>query len=119
LNKKGKIAMQKPINHLDLIFSALSDKTRRQILSMLLLDDMAVTDIAEPFEMSLAAISKHLIILANAGLIERERHGRINWCKVQPESMREAIIWIESFGHLEMINLNALEEFIGTTIKIV
>ena len=111
--------MQKKNNHLDLVFSALSDKTRRQILSMLLLDDMAVTDIAEPFEISLAAISKHLIILANAGLIEREKRGRINWCKVQPDSMREAIIWIESFGHLEMINLDILEEFIETTIKIV
>ncbi|MCO4817385.1 MAG: winged helix-turn-helix transcriptional regulator, partial [Planktomarina temperata] len=48
---------------LDLIFSALSDPTRRQILTLLLEDDMAVTDVAEPFEMSLAAISKHLTVL--------------------------------------------------------
>ncbi|MCA8930348.1 MAG: winged helix-turn-helix transcriptional regulator, partial [Alphaproteobacteria bacterium] len=49
---------------LDTVFAALADPTRRQILSMLLEDDMAVTDVAEPFDMSLAAISKHLMILA-------------------------------------------------------
>ena len=54
---------------LNQIFSALADPTRRDILILLLEDDMAVTDIAEPFDMSLAAISKHLIVLNNAGLI--------------------------------------------------
>ena len=54
---------------LDTIFSALADPTRRAILTMLLEDDMAVTDVAEPFAMSLAAISTHLHILAEAGLI--------------------------------------------------
>ena len=58
---------------LDTVFAALADPTRRAILSMLLEDDMAVTDVAEPFEMSLAAISKHLTILTRAGLIQ-------HWC---------------------------------------
>ena len=62
---------------LNQIFSALADPTRREILMMLLEDDMAVTDIADPFDMSLAAISKHLIVLANAGLIAQERRGRV------------------------------------------
>ena len=57
---------------LNLIFQALGDGTRREILMMLLEDDMAVTDVAEPFEISLAAISKHLIILSKAGLIKQE-----------------------------------------------
>ena len=69
---------------LDLMFSALSDPTRRQILTLLLEDDMAVTDVAEPFEMSLAAISKHLTVLTNAGLIQQERRGRVKWCKLDP-----------------------------------
>ena len=60
---------------LNQIFSALADPTRRAILMMLLEDDMAVTDVAEPFDMSLAAISKHLIVLSNAGLILQERRG--------------------------------------------
>ena len=74
---------------LDLIFSALSDPTRRKILTLLLEDDMAVTDVAEPFEMSLAAISKHLSVLTTAGLIQQERRGRVKWCKLDPDAMQE------------------------------
>ncbi|MFN3578725.1 MAG: ArsR/SmtB family transcription factor, partial [Tabrizicola sp.] len=75
---------------LDAVFAALADPTRRAILTMLLEDDMAVTDVAEPFAMSLAAISKHLSVLADAGLISRERRGRVIWCKLEPEAMRAA-----------------------------
>ena len=57
---------------LDQVFAALADPTRRAILAMLLEDDMAVTDVAEPFEMSLAAISKHLGVLTAARLISQE-----------------------------------------------
>ena len=67
---------------LDEMFSALSDATRRQILIMLLEDDMAVTDVADPFDMSLPAISKHLNILSKAGLITQEKRGSVNWCKL-------------------------------------
>ncbi len=77
---------------LNQIFSALADPTRRDILILLLEDDMAVTDIAEPFDMSLAAISKHLIVLNNAGLILQERRGRVKWCKLDAEAIYEAFI---------------------------
>ena len=97
---------------LNQIFSALADPTRRGILIMLLEDDMAVTDIAEPFDMSLAAISKHLIVLSNAGLILQERRGRVKWCKLNTEAMHAAFIWIQSFGQLEPINLDSFEEFL-------
>ena len=75
---------------LDTTFQALADPTRRAILTMLLEDDMAVTDVAEPFEMSLAAISKHLGILSRAGLISQEQRGRVKWCKLEPAAMRDA-----------------------------
>ena len=97
---------------LNQIFSALADPTRRDILLLLLEDDMAVTDIAEPFDMSLAAISKHLIVLNNAGLILQERRGRVKWCKLNTEAMHAAFIWIQSFGQLEPINLDSFEEFL-------
>ena len=97
---------------LNQIFSALADPTRRDILMMLLEDDMAVTDVAEPFDMSLAAISKHLIVLSNAGLILQERRGRVKWCKLNTEAMHAAFIWIQSFGQLEPINLDSFEEFL-------
>jgi DNA-binding transcriptional ArsR family regulator len=97
---------------IDLVFAALSDGTRRQILTMLLEDDMAVTDVADPFEMSLAAISKHLTILMRAGLISQEKRGRVKWCKLEPDAMREAIVWIESFGQLKALNYDAFEDFL-------
>lgn len=99
---------------LDQLFSALADPTRREILVMLLEDDMAVTDVAEPFEMSLAAISKHLQILTKAGLISQEKRGRVNWCKLEPTSMKDASVWMESFGQFENVNLDAFESFLET-----
>lgn len=101
---------------LDAVFAALADPTRRAILSMLLEDDMAVTDVAEPFQMSLAAISKHLVILAAAGLISQEKRGRVKWCKLEPDALREASIWMQSFGQFEAVNLDAFERFLETEL---
>lgn len=97
---------------LDIIFAALADPTRRAILGMLLEDDMAVTDVAEPFQMSLAAISKHLGILADAGLISRERRGRVIWCKLEPDALRGASVWMQGFGQFEPVDLDAFERFL-------
>jgi len=97
---------------LDLIFAALADPTRRTILTMLLEDDMAVTDVAEPFQMSLAAISKHLGVLAEAGLITQEKRGRVKWCKLDPDAMRNASIWIQGFGLFEPVDYDALERLL-------
>ena len=97
---------------LDTVFSALADPTRRRILTMLLEDDMAVTDVAEPFEMSLAGISKHLGILTRAGLIAQEKRGRVKWCKLEPDAMRAASVWMQGFGQFEPVNLDAFERFL-------
>lgn len=97
---------------LDAVFAALADPTRRAILAMLLEDDMAVTDVAEPFKVSLAAISKHLGVLADAGLISRERRGRVIWCKLEPDALREASVWMQGFGQFEPLDLDAFERFL-------
>lgn len=97
---------------LDAVFAALADPTRRAILAMLLEDDMAVTDVAEPFDVSLAAISKHLAVLAEAGLISREKRGRVIWCKLEPEAMREASVWMRAFGQVDPLDLDAFERFL-------
>jgi len=99
-------------HRLDTVFSALADPTRRAILTMLLEDDMAVTDVAHPFDMSLAAISKHLGILSRAGLITQEQRGRVKWCRLDPEALRDASIWMQSFGQFEAIHLDAFERFL-------
>ncbi len=97
---------------LDSVFAALADPTRRAILAMLLEDDMAVTDVAEPFAISLAAISKHLQVLAEAGLISQEKRGRVKWCKLEPDAMREASVWMQGFGLMEGLDLDAFERFL-------
>lgn len=97
---------------LDTIFAALADPTRRAILGMLLEDDMAVTDVAAPFAVSLAAISKHLTVLAAAGLIRQERRGRIIWCKLEPNGLRSASVWMQGFGQFEPVDLDDFERFL-------
>jgi DNA-binding transcriptional ArsR family regulator len=99
-------------DRLDTVFAALADPTRRAILAMLLEDDMAVTDVAEPFSMSLAAISKHLTVLSDAGLVSREKRGRVIWCKLEPEAMREATVWMRGFGQVDPLDLDAFERFL-------
>lgn len=98
---------------LDTVFAALADPTRRAILAMLLEDDMAVTDVAEPFAMSLAAVSKHLQVLAAAGLISQEQRGRVKWCKLEPDALREASAWMQGFGLMESVDLDAFERFLA------
>jgi len=97
---------------LDHVFAALADPTRRAILAMLLEDDMAVTDVAEPFDMSLAAVSKHLVILSRAGLISQEKRGRVKWCKLEPEALKGASVWMQAFGQFEPVDLDAFERFL-------
>jgi DNA-binding transcriptional ArsR family regulator len=101
---------------LDAIFAALADPTRRAILSMLLEDDMAVTDVAEPFDMSLAAISKHLIVLERAGLIAQEKRGRLKWCKLEPSALKLPSVWMQGFGQFDPINLDDFEKFLAAEI---
>ena len=101
---------------LDRVFAALADPTRRQILAMLLEDDMAVTDVAAPFAMSLAAVSKHLGVLVAAGLITQERRGRVVWCKLDPDALRPASVWMQGFGQLDPVDLDALETLIAATL---
>ncbi|WIV50468.1 metalloregulator ArsR/SmtB family transcription factor [Marivivens sp. LCG002] len=103
---------------LDTVFAALADPTRRSILTMLLEDDMAVTDVAEPFEMSLAAISKHLGVLTSAGLITQEKRGRVKWCKLEPNALKEASVWMQGFGMMEGLDLDAFERFLDAELSV-
>jgi DNA-binding transcriptional ArsR family regulator len=97
---------------LDTVFAALADPTRRVILAMLLEDDMAVSDVASAFPVSLAAVSRHLQVLAEAGLISQEKRGRITWCRLEPDALREASVWMAGFGMMEALDLDAFERFL-------
>lgn len=83
---------------LDATFAALADPTRRAILTRLLDGDLPVGALAEPFDLTLAAVSKHLQILARAGLVTTEKRGREKWCALNPDAISPAARWIEAFG---------------------
>ena len=80
---------------LDLVFAALSDATRRGLLTRLLDGESTVSDLAEPLKMSLPAVSKHLRVLETAGLLKRRIEGRTHFINANPKPLREAVNWIE------------------------
>lgn len=98
---------------LDLIFAALADGTRRSILAALVSGDRTVSELAEPHAMSLAAISKHIQILARAGLLAQTRTGRIVSCRVLPDGMRAAGIWMQGVGGFDAEDYDMLERFLA------
>lgn len=102
-----------PVPRLDAVFAALADSTRRAILGLLLEDDMAVSDVAAEFPVSLAAVSRHLTVLRDAGLIRQIRQGRIIWCQINPGALRSAALWMQSLGQLEPVDLDRLEALLA------
>ncbi len=97
---------------LDSIFSALSDPTRRGILELLARAECRVTELARPFAMSLPAISKHLRVLEKAGLVRRERDGRVHRMSLDAEPMREASEWIAHYQKFWEGQFDALAQFL-------
>jgi DNA-binding transcriptional ArsR family regulator len=93
-------------------FSALSDPTRRAILARLALGESTVTELAAPFRISLPAISKHLKVLEGAGLLARERDGRVHRCRLEPGPMKDAAQWIEHYRRFWESQLDSLERYL-------
>jgi DNA-binding transcriptional ArsR family regulator len=101
-----------PPNRLDLTFSALADPTRRAILARLALGKTTVTELAEPFAMSLPAISKHLKVLQRAGLITRGREAQWRPCRLDPEPLKQAADWLEHYRKFWEESLDRLEAYL-------
>jgi DNA-binding transcriptional ArsR family regulator len=97
---------------LDRTFAALADPTRRRILERLSHGESCVTDIAKPYRMSLPAVSKHLNVLENAGLIKRQRDGRVHRLQLQAEPMRKAQQWIEEYRRFWEQSFDRLENYL-------
>lgn len=100
---------------LDRTFAALADPTRRAILSRLALGEANVSELAEPFSISLPAISKHLRVLEEAGLLERRKQGRTHHCQLRPEPLGEAAAWIEEARRFWGERLDSLAQFLEQT----
>src|SRR5436309_14175900 len=84
-------------NQLDLTFAALSDPTRRAILSRLARGEASVTDLAKPFKMSLPAVSKHLKVLQRAGLVVQSREAQWRPCRLEAKPLKDVADWVEHY----------------------
>ncbi|MDE2379485.1 metalloregulator ArsR/SmtB family transcription factor [Bradyrhizobium sp.] len=101
---------------LDRTFAALSDPTRRALLARLrAAESLSVSELAEPFAMSLPAIMKHLDVLTDAGLIVREKTGRTVACRLTARPMEQAMHWLERYARFWSDNLDRLAAFVEET----
>ena len=97
---------------LDRTFGALADPTRRRILAQLAKGEECVTKLARPYAMSLAAVSKHLIVLEKAGLVKRRRDGRVHALRLEAKPMQEAQAWINRYREFWEGNLDQFEKYL-------
>jgi len=95
-------------------FAALADPTRRAILARLALGETSVLKLAEPFEMSLPAVSKHLKVLERAGLITRGRDAQMRPCRIEARALKEADDWLEEYRRLWEQRLDRLDDYLKT-----
>jgi len=93
-------------------FSALADPTRRAILARLARGESSVTELAEPFDMSLPAISRHLKVLERAGLITRGREAQWRPCRIEPEALKGVDDWLERYRRLWEERFDRLDDYL-------
>jgi DNA-binding transcriptional ArsR family regulator len=101
-----------PTDHLSTTFAALADPTRRAILARLASGECSVSELAEPFDMSLPAVSKHLRVLEHAGLIARRREAQWRRCRLEGAALRDVAEWAEHYRHLWDGRLDRLDLYL-------
>ena len=101
-----------PTDTLDSTFAALADPTRRAILERLARGEASVTELAEPFEMSLPAVSKHLKVLERAGLITRGREAQRRPCRLEAAPLREVADWVEHYRRFWEQSFDRLDDYL-------
>ena len=99
-------------DRLNTTFAALADPTRRAILARLALGETAVTELAEPFAMSLPAVSKHLKVLERAGLIARGREAQWRPCRLDVKPLKQAAGWLEHYRQFWETRLDSLDDYL-------
>ena len=106
-----------PVDQLSTTFAALADPTRRAILARLTSGEASVTELAEPFEMSLPAVSKHLKVLERAGLIARGREAQWRPCRLKAGPLKDADEWLERYRRFWEESFDRLDEYLGEIQK--
>ena len=100
-------------DQVSMVFAALADPTRRAILARLADGDATVNELAQPFPVSLQAISKHLKVLERAGLITRTRDAQWRRCRLDPEPLREVAQWVEQYRRFWENRYDRLDEYLN------
>jgi len=100
-------------DHLSTTYAALADPTRRAILARLAVGEATVGELAEPFAMSLPAVSKHLKVLERAGLIARRRKAQWRPCRIEAGPLKDAARWLEHYRQFWDDSLDRLDEYLG------
>jgi len=100
------------VDRLSTTFAALANPTRRAILARLVLGETAVTALAEPFDMSLPAVSKHLKVLERAGLIARSREAQWRPCRIEPETLKDVDDWLRDYRRYWTESFDRLDEYL-------
>lgn len=100
------------VSNLDAAFAALADPTRRAIVARLAQGEATVLELAEPFAISLPAISKHLKVLEKAGLISRGREAQWRPCRLEAKALREVADWVEHYRRFWEESLDRLEDYL-------
>jgi DNA-binding transcriptional ArsR family regulator len=100
-------------DRLSITFSALADPTRRAILARLVSGEVSVTELAEPFAMSLPAVSKHLKVLERAGLIARSREAQWRPCRLEAGPLKDAADWLEHYRRFWEQSFDRLADYLG------
>lgn len=99
-------------DRLSATFGALADPTRRAILARLALGESSVTELAAPFSISLPAVTKHLKVLQQAGLITRGRHAQWRPCRIEAQTLRAAADWMEPYRRIWEAKLDRLDDYL-------
>jgi DNA-binding transcriptional ArsR family regulator len=100
-------------DHLSTTFAALADPTRRAILARLADGECSVTELAEPFEMSMPAVSKHLRVLEAAGLVSRRHEAQWRWCRIEAAPLQAVAAWAEEYRRLWERRLDRLDGYLA------
>lgn len=108
----SKAADARTEDRLDVVFHALSDRTRRSLLARLVHGPAMVSELAEPFDMSLPAVSKHIRVLEAARLVVRAVDGRVHHCSLAPGPLRDVERWIEHYRSFWEDALDALGRYV-------
>lgn len=104
-------------DQMSITFAALADPTRRAILARLASGERSVTELAEPFELSLPGVSKHLKVLQRAGLITQGRKAQWRPCRLEPTRLKEVADWTESYRHFWDESLDRLDDYLQQVTK--